>query len=204
MQSYSEDILINGIRNRDDGVFKYLQVKFQDGIRLMVLEMGGRPEDAKDVFNEGLIALIRLVDKEDFKLTCKLGTLLYALCNKIWKQQIEKQTAARNYHLRKLDTTPTKDFSENYDEELFKDIFWGCFELLDTVCKEILKGYLKEISPMDIAKSLGYSYGYVRKKKSTCHSYLIQMIENNPVFVKIQNSEKELTPVQKAIAVDEG
>lgn len=190
MESYNDDILINGIRNRDDGVFKYLQVKYQDGIRLMVLEMGGSPEDAKDVFNEGLIVLIRLVDKEDFKLTCKLGTLLYALCNKKWKQQLEKQTAVRNYHVRKLDTTSADDFTENYDEELYRDIFWECFEMLDTVCKQILKGYLKEISPRDIARSLGYSYGYVRKKKSLCHSYLIEMIENNPVFVRIRKAEK--------------
>ena len=190
MESYNDDILINGIRNRDDGVFKYLQVKYQDGIRLMVLEMGGSPEDAKDVFNEGLIVLIGLVDKEDFKLTCKLGTLLYALCNKKWKQQLEKQTAVRNYHVRKLDTTSADDFTENYDEELYRDIFWECFEMLDTVCKQILKGYLKEISPRDIARSLGYSYGYVRKKKSLCHSYLIEMIENNPVFVRIRKAEK--------------
>ena len=156
----------------------------------MVLEMGGSPEDAKDVFNEGLIVLIRLVDKEDFKLTCKLGTLLYALCNKKWKQQLEKQTAVRNYHVRKLDTTSADDFTENYDEELYRDIFWECFEMLDTVCKQILKGYLKEISPRDIARSLGYSYGYVRKKKSLCHSYLIEMIENNPVFVRIRKAEK--------------
>jgi len=190
MESYNDDILINGIRNRDDGAFKYLQVKYQDGIRLMVLEMGGSPEDAKDVFNEGLIVLIRLVDKEDFKLTCKLGTLLYALCNKKWKQQLEKQTAVRNYHVRKLDTTSADDFTENYDEELYRDIFWECFEMLDTVCKQILKGYLKEISPRDIARSLGYSYGYVRKKKSLCHSYLIEMIENNPVFIRIRKAEK--------------
>jgi len=190
MESYNDDILIKGIRNRDDGAFKYLQVKYQDGIRLMVLEMGGSPEDAKDVFNEGLIVLIRLVDKEDFKLTCKLGTLLYALCNKKWKQQLEKQTAVRNYHVRKLDTTSADDFTENYDEELYRDIFWECFEMLDTVCKQILKGYLKEISPRDIARSLGYSYGYVRKKKSPCHSYLIEMIENNPVFIRIRKAEK--------------
>ncbi len=190
MESQNEGILINGIRDRDDGVFKYLQVKYQNGIRLMVLEMGGSPEDAKDVFSEGIIALIRLIDREDFKLTCKLGTLLYALCNKKWKQQLEKQRAASNYHFRKLDSSPADDFSENYDEELSRDIFWECFGMLDTVCREILKSYLKEISPMEIARSLGYSYGYVRKKKSICHNYLMKLIENNPVFLRIRKDEK--------------
>ena len=195
MSNFSDDILIHGIRNRDDKIFQFLQVKFQDSIRLMVLEMGGSQEDAKDVFSEGIIALIRLVDHDDFRLTCKLGTLLYALCNKKWKQQLEKQKAARNYHVRKIDTTPVRDFTEDADYELYREIFWECFEKLDDVCKQILKGYFKEMSPREIAKLLGYSYGYVRKKKSLCHSYLMEMIENHPVYIKIEET-KELAPVE--------
>lgn len=190
MRSFTDDIVINGIRSRDDAVFKYIQVKFQDSIRLMVMEMGGSQEDAQDVFNEGLIALIRLVDRDDFNLTCNLGTLMYALCNKQWKQQLEKRIAARNYHVRKLDTTPVRDFTEDYDYELYRTIFWETFEELDDVCKEILKGYLKEISPRDIAENLGFSYGYVRKRKSLCHSYLMKMIENHPDYIKIMETEQ--------------
>ena len=188
-----DDIILQGIRNRDDGAFKYIQVKFQDSIRLMVMEMGGSQEDAKDVFNEGLIALIRLVDQENFQLTCKLGTLLYALCNNKWKQQLEKQTAARNYHLRKLDSEEESDFTENIDLELYKRIFWENFEKLDNVCKEILKGYYEEMSPRKIAEELGYSYGYVRKRKSMCHSYLIKLIESHPDYIKIMETQRKVT-----------
>ena len=87
MDNYNDQHIIESIRKREDVAFKDLQVKFQDSIRLMVMEMGGSPEDAKDVFSEGLIALIRLVDQKDFELSCKLGTLVYALCKKTWKQQ---------------------------------------------------------------------------------------------------------------------
>lgn len=192
---YNDDVVIRGIRNRDDNVFKYIQVKFQDSIRLMVLEMGGTPDDAKDIFNEGLIALIRLVDQEGFKLTCKFGTLLYALCNKQWKQQLEKQVAARNYHVRKLDSEPARDFSEDTDHELYKEIFWGNFEKLDKVCQKILKGYFREISPKDIAKALGFSYGYIRKRKNMCHNFLMKMIQKHPDYIKIKRTE-HLTTVE--------
>ena len=106
MEKHSDQHIIDSIRRRDDVAFKYLQVKFQDSIRLMVSEMGGSPEDAKDVFSEGLIALIHLVDRKDFVLNCKLGTLVYALCKKTWKQHLEKQVAVRNYHVRKIDSSP--------------------------------------------------------------------------------------------------
>lgn len=190
MENSGEQRIIEGLRNREDMAFKYLQVKFQDSIRLMVIEMGGNQEDAKDVFSEGLIALIQLVDRKDFNLTCKLGTLVYALCNKKWKQQLEKKSAANNYHTRKLDTSPDSDFSEDADQQLYQEIFWGSFKQMDKVCQDILECYLKEISPRDIAAMLGYSYGYVRKRKSICHSYLMKLIGNHPDYLKIKQEEK--------------
>jgi RNA polymerase sigma factor (sigma-70 family) len=192
MEEYHDQHIIESIRNRDDVAFKYLQVKFQDSIRLMVLEMGGSQEDAKDVFSEGLIALIRLVDREDFVLKCKLGTLVYALCKKTWKQHLEKQVAVRNYHIRKLESSPEWDFTEEVDQQLYQEIFWESFKQLDKVCQEILEGYLKEISPKKIAEELGYSYGYVRKRKSMCHGFLMKMIEDHPVYIKIKQSELTL------------
>ena len=192
MEKSNDQHIIDGIRNRDDVAFKYLQVKFQDSIRLMVVEMGGTQEDAKDVFSEGLIALIRLVDQEDFVLNCKLGTLVYALCNKKWKQHLEKQVAVRNYHVRKADNSPEWDFSEDVDQQLYQEIFWESFRQLDQVCQDILDGYLKESSPKDIAVKLGFSYGYVRKRKSMCHNFLMKMIENHPTFIKIKQTELTL------------
>jgi RNA polymerase sigma factor (sigma-70 family) len=189
MERFSDKQIIDGIRERNDLAFNYLQVKFQDSIRLMVTEKGGSPDDAKDIFNEGLIALIRLVDREDFVLSCKLATLIYALCNKIWKQYLEKQVAVRNYRVRKLDDSPEWDFTEEVDQQLYQEIFWESFKQLDKVCQEILEGYLKEVSPKDIAKMLGFSYGYVRKRKSLCHGFLMKMIEGHPTFKKIKQDE---------------
>ena len=192
MEKYSDQHIIDSIRKREDAAFKYLQVKFQDSIRMMVIEMGGSQEDAKDVFSEGLIALIRLVDREDFELNCKLGTLVYALCNKSWKQHLEKQVAVRNYHVRKLETSPEWDFTEETDQHLYQEIFWESFKKLERVCQEILGGYLKEISPKDIAVKLGYSYAYIRKRKSMCHNFLMKMIQGHPTFRKIKQTELTL------------
>ena len=192
MELYTDQHIIESIRKREDVAFKYLQVKFQDSIRLMVMEMGGSKEDAKDVFSEGLIALIRLVDHKDFELNCKLGTLVYALCKKTWKQHLEKQVAVRNYHVRKLESSPEWDFTEESDKQLYHEIFWESFKKLEKVCQEILEGYLKEISPKEIAEKLGYSYGYIRKRKSMCHSFLMKMIQGHPTFKKIKQTEVTL------------
>ena len=132
------------------------------------------------------------MDREDFVLNCKLGTLVYALCKKTWKQHLEKQVAVRNYHVRKLESTPEWDFTEEVDQKLYQEIFWESFRQLEKVCQEILEGYLKEISPKEIAEKLGYSYGYIRKRKSMCHGFLMKMIENHPTYIKIKQSELTL------------
>jgi len=104
----------------------------------------------------------------------------------------EKQVAARNYHVRKLDASPEQDFTEDVDQQLYQEVFWESFRQLDKVCQDILEGYLKETSPKDIAVKLGYSYGYVRKRKSMCHSFLMKTIENHPTYIKIKQTELTL------------
>ena len=129
------------------------------------------------------------MDREDFVLNCKLGTLVYALCKKTWKQHLEKQVAVCNYHVRKINSSPDWDFTEETDQQLYQEIFWECFKQLEEVCQEILEGYLKETSPKEIAEKLGYSYGYIRKRKSMCHGFLLKMIESHPTYIKIKQTE---------------
>lgn len=193
MNPSSDDIIISGIRKRDDNAFKYLQVKYQDSIRLMVREAGGSDEDARDIFSEGIVALIRLVDRKSFQLNCKLGTLIYALCDKAWKQQLERRIPAGKYRYKREDEHTESDFSEEQDEEVYRDIFWGSFQKLDPICQEILAAYLQEISPIVIAEQTGRSYGYIRKKKSLCHGYLIKMIESHPDYRKIKHEQGSFT-----------
>ena len=94
MTAMSGEHIIQGIRSRNDDIFKLIQTKYTAGILAMVLELGGSSEDAEDIISESLIEIIRLVDQKDFKLTCKFGTLLYAIANKRYKQALEKQSAA--------------------------------------------------------------------------------------------------------------
>ena len=63
---------------------------------------------------------------------------------------------------------------------------------MDKVCQDILGGYLKEISPKEIADQMGYSYGYVRKRKSMCHGYLMKLIEEHPTYIKLKQTELTL------------
>jgi len=158
-------------------------------IRLMVHRMGGNPEDAKDIFQEGLMIMLEKLDDRDFILTCKFKTFLYCVCEKLWKSILEKKRAAANYLAGRIDSTDENDFTELLDNKLYKTIFRDVFESLDEVSKKILTLYWQEKSPGDIADTLGYTYGYVRKKKCEAQTELTGKVKEHPDYKRIMKSE---------------
>ncbi len=158
-------------------------------IRLMVIQLGGDQEDAKDIFQEGLMILLEKIDNKEFALTCKFKTFLYCVCENLWKSTISKRHAAENYFARRTESEDEKDFSEVMDNDLRRKIFLNVFDTLDPVGKNILKLYWEEIPPQEIADRLGYSYGYVRKKKCEAQAELTEKVKRHPDYKKVIDSE---------------
>lgn len=165
-------------------------------IRMMVCQMGGTIEDGKDIFQDGLIIMLEKIDDKDFALTCKFKTYLYCVCENLWKSVLEKRQAEANYFSKRIEEDESKDFTETHDGQIYEKIFKEVFETLDNAAKEILKLYWQELSPVEIAKRLGYTYGYVRKKKSEAQAELILKVKKHPLYKHIMKEEE--------VVVDEG
>jgi DNA-directed RNA polymerase specialized sigma24 family protein len=103
-----------------------------------------------------------------------------------------KRKAAANYILSSSETEVDKDINELIDNQLYDEIFRGAFETLDEPGKKILKLYWEGVSPVEIAEQLGYTYGYVRKKKCNSQAELIEKIKRSPGYKQIKNSESIL------------
>jgi RNA polymerase sigma factor (sigma-70 family) len=157
-------------------------------IRLMVTQLGGSQEDAKDIFQEGLMIMLEKIDNKEFALTCKFKTFLYCVCENLWKSIIAKRQAATNYFARRTEPEDEKDFTEVMDKDLCKELFLSVFNTLDPVGKNILKLYWEEKSPQEIADRLGYSYGYVRKKKCEAQAELTEKVKKHPDYKRIVDS----------------
>jgi len=165
-------------------------------VRLMITQLGGTSEDAKDIFQEGLMIMLEKIDNKEFALTCKFKTFLYCVCENLWKSSIVKRKAAINYFNRRVNDDDDNDFTEIMDNRLCEEIFRDVFEKLDPVGKTILKLYWEEISPQEIADKLGYSYGYVRKKKCEAQTELIARVKEHPDYKKIMRPEGSLKVVR--------
>jgi RNA polymerase sigma factor (sigma-70 family) len=189
VKEYTDSEIIDCLRKRQSYVVHYLSDRYLPMIRLMIYQRGGTLEDAKDIFQDGLIIMLEKLDNEDFILTCKFKTFLYCVCDNLWKSVLEKRQAATNYLSRQVEENYDKDFTELMDNKLYENIFYDVFATLDPVCQKILNLYWQDKSPKEIANMFGYTYGYVRKKKCEGQAELISRTKEHPDYKKIMDSE---------------
>lgn len=192
MKEYSDEEILCCLKARQSFVVRFLEERYLPMIRLMVVKMGGTSEEAKDIFQDGLVIILEMIDGDRFNLTCKFKTFLYCICENRWKSELTKRKAASNYLLRNNEYNQEKDFTESIDEDFHSRIFYEAFFSLDPVAQRILKLAWQEVSLLKIAVKLGYTYGYVRKKKSESEKELKRRIHESRKYMAYKRSE-ELT-----------
>jgi len=192
MQEYTDSEIIDCLKRRQNEVVRYLFDRYLPMVRLMVYKAGGTPDEARDIFQDGLIIMIEKIDQGDFVLTCKFKTYLFSVCKNLWLKLHEKKEAAANYLNRRLQEDDFVEIPDDYDQEVYQKIILEVFETLEPACQQILKLYWQEFSPREIAEKLGLTYGYVKKKKCECQQTLLSRIQNHPDFKMIKSTENSL------------
>ncbi|MGC1391663.1 MAG: sigma-70 family RNA polymerase sigma factor [Bacteroidales bacterium] len=189
MKEYSDNEIIECLRNRQSYVVHWLSDRYMPMIRMMVYQKGGTMEDARDIFQDGLIIMLEKLDDNQFALTCKFKTFLYCVCEHLWKTILEKRQAATNYFTRRSEPESDKDLTEMIDHQMYEQIIQEVFKTLDKVSRKILTLYWQEKSPREIADRLGYTYGYVRKKKCEAQTELMEKVKRHPDYMRIKRTE---------------
>ena len=192
MKEYTDIEIIECLRNRKSYVVRYLSDRYLPMVRLMVTRLGGTPEDAKDIFQESLMIMLEKLDDNKFALTCKFKTFFYCVSENLWKSVIVKRRTAANYFNRRIEEDEEKDFTETSDNKLREDLFRNAYDSLDQVGKTILKLYWEQLSPQEIADKLGYTNGYVRKKKCEAQAELTEKVKRHPDFNMVRGTGYEV------------
>ena len=189
MKEYTDNEIIECLRNRQSYVVHWLSDRYMTMIRLMVYQKGGSTEDARDIFQDGLIIMLEKLDDKKFNLTCKFKTFLYCVCEHLWKTILEKRQSAANYLNRRSEPESEKDFTDMIDYQMYEQIIQDVFKTLDPISKKILTLYWQEKSLQEIADQLGYTYGYVRKKKCEAQGELTEKVKRHPGYMRIKKTE---------------
>jgi len=186
---FTEEEIIAGIRNRQNDVFKYLDKKMRRVVRLKVKYNRGTYEDGDDCYNDSIIILMKMVDRHDFKHTCKISSLLGNIAEKQWLQKLDKRGPANTYKIRHNEEIITEQDVEELDKPLHNKIFDECCSKLGRECRQILKAYMKGMSGKEMAELFDYEPTTIRKKKCICHATLRELVHNHPDYIKIKKDE---------------
>lgn len=159
MEYYFDELIISEIRNKNEVALRELYKTHYPMIVNLVCSNSGSEQEAKDIYQEAVIAFYDKIQQQHFKLTCKIKTYLYAVCRRLWL----KRLAEKKRFPHSLDEIET---FQGIDEEM-KDIgeketeFNRMDEALGGLgepCRSIIEDfYVRDFTMEAIREKFGYT-----------------------------------------------
>jgi RNA polymerase sigma factor (sigma-70 family) len=162
--------LFDGIARKDNRAFSVLYQQQRGKILAMVQRNNGTPDDALDVFQEGVIVLWTNITQGKFQLTDKarLSTYLYALCRNQWISRLRKKK-----ELYSLDDEETREVADEVEaleaahERI--DFLHQKLQELSEACRLLLRlFYYRKASMQEIADELDLTEATAKNNKYRC------------------------------------
>ncbi|HEY1031888.1 MAG TPA: sigma-70 family RNA polymerase sigma factor [Flavipsychrobacter sp.] len=125
---------------------------------------GGAEPDAADIYQEAMVVLYEKSQDESFRLSCKIGTYLFAVSKHLWYKKIARQQKSPGLLPDNAGFDDNRDWAYEDDinahkeRELYYSQLNTALEQLGEPCRSLLKAfYHEEKSMQDIATSFGYT-----------------------------------------------
>ncbi len=183
MHELTDDTLLELLRStnpveRNRGLTE-LYKNLYGGIARFVLNNSGTEEDAKDIFQEGLIVLYEKVVVPDFVQTSTLKTFLHAICRNLWLKRLRRSNR-KETPMSELQLLPIADWEDPHQEdqeEERRELVQHLLGQLGEGCRRLLVlFYYERRSMQEIANLLGLSNDRVAKnKKARCMNKLREL-----------------------------
>jgi len=187
MVRYSDDKIIEGIRNKKRDCLKFVYKDFFPLILAFVEKNSGTLQDAQDVFQDGLVALYLRCRDRELTLNCALRTYFYSVCRNLWLQRLE-----RKFRILYWADLSVNEPGEDYlgKDELTKEqklarhrVFWKHFKRLPADCQKILMMYMDKVPCKEVAESLDFpDENYAKVRKYLCKNLLRKRVKHDPEY----------------------
>ena len=132
-----------------------------------LLKNGGSATDADDLFQEAMVVLFSKSQSEEFRLTCSVGTYLFAISKHLWYKKLQRKSKDP---IALLDNTGNDDeendsgiaYEEDIDAHEEREAHYNqldeALEQIGEPCRSILKAYYHQDKSMqEIAADFGYT-----------------------------------------------
>lgn len=176
----NEDSLLAALKKGDNKAFKHLYHVAYGKVENFILTNSGRKEDAKDIFQESIIVVLRKIKEPDFKLTSKISTYVYSINRNLWLKYI-RDKMGREVNIIDDEDSPfvlIEDDNATPEIDAKHEVIRAELETTGEPCKTvIMAAYFQKLPHEEIAKILGYTKDFVRIKLFRCMAKLRQAVK---------------------------
>lgn len=183
----NEQKIIQGIIAGDETILKNFYKRNYPAIRAYVLQNAGTSQDIEDVFQDAMVIVYQKLRSGTLILQASVHTYFYGVCKNLWRTRLrlhdkEVLVASLWDNFNPGEVPVIQAITEQtVQEQLYRKYF--C--MLPRSAREIWYLYIEGKSAREIAAIMGYSEGYVRKKKFLAKKKVLQMISNDPMYKEV-------------------
>jgi RNA polymerase sigma factor (sigma-70 family) len=156
---FSDEALLVGIRNEDEGALAYLYKQHYPMILHFVQNNTGTDDEAKDIYQEAVIIFYEKIKEGTLELNCQIKTYLYSICRRLWL----KRLALKNRFAGVVSESDSfvdieEDFVQAEEKEVKFEKMAEALSLLGEPCKTLLEDfYIQDLSMQHITEKFGYT-----------------------------------------------
>jgi RNA polymerase sigma factor (sigma-70 family) len=151
--------VVLGILNNSEEALNKLYTGYFPMILQFILNNNGDEDDAKDVYQEGIIVLYNKIRSGNFELSSKLKTYIYSVCRRIWLKKLSQQSKKSSDVTDFDDLISVEEDVEQHEEKDRQfDKMQSALLHLGEPCKTIIQDfYINNLSMQDICEKFGYT-----------------------------------------------
>lgn len=179
MQTMYDHTLLDKLKTEESSSFQLLYKNYYPSILSFVRQNNGNDDDAKDIFQESVIALLQKVRQPGFVLTSSLKTYLYTVARNLWLKRlrdnkmvsVDTSVLIDSYH-QQFGTVAIEVSQEESKEQKIKT--W--LERITIHCQRVIKALFFYQEPME---SLMLRMGWKNKHTAANQKYkCLEQVKN--------------------------
>ncbi len=192
---YSDDVIIEGLRQKKSSYIAYMYQEFIPIVRHLVDKNSGNQQDMEDLFQDAIIVLYSRSQVQPFELNCSLKTYFISICKNLWLQRLERKFRLL-YQADYGVNEPQADYSSEdpgLGEKILerRRLFYKNLLSLPIDCQRLIKLYCLKIPYKEIAMLMNFKDEvYVKTRKYSCKNLLRKKIMNDPDCYQLLKYER--------------
>ncbi len=155
----NEQALLKGLAHNDSKAVELIYKENFNMIQSFILNNNGSYDEARDVFQEAMIALYEKSQTDSFVLTCQIKTYLYSVCRRLWLKRLQQMGRFTGSVDGFEETVAVEEDLETHEKRNAEfAIMDRALNSLGEPCKSLLQGYyLKKMDMNALAAEFGYT-----------------------------------------------